>query len=107
MCATQDALARRPGQLIFLHVLWCGISDAILVDGEHAVTLGKAGTVVDLGNPSLATALFQTQTSRAGMGDDVATYRLLRIRVEHGTRSSVDLRDDLIGDDDGDAELVC
>ena len=40
------------------------------------------------------------------MRNDVAPDRLLRVRIEHGARPAVDLRDDLVGDDDGDAELV-
>ena len=40
------------------------------------------------------------------MRDDVAANRLLRIRIEHGAGSAVDLRDDLVRNDDGDAEFV-
>ena len=40
------------------------------------------------------------------MGDDVAADRLLRVRIVGHHRPAVDLRHDLVGDDDGDAKLV-
>ena len=40
------------------------------------------------------------------MRDNVPSDRLLRIRIEHGARPAIDLRNDLIGNDDRDAELV-
>jgi len=38
--------------------------------------------------------------------DDVTANRLLGVWVVHARRAAVDLRDDLVRDDDGDAELV-
>lgn len=40
------------------------------------------------------------------MRDDIASYRLLRIRIEHRAGSAVDLSNNLVCDDDGDAEFV-
>ena len=40
------------------------------------------------------------------MRDDVTSNWLLRIRVEHRAGPAVDLSDDLVRDDDSDAELV-
>ena len=40
------------------------------------------------------------------MRNDVAPDRLLRIGIEHGAGPAVDLRDDLIRNNDRDAELV-
>jgi hypothetical protein len=40
------------------------------------------------------------------VGNDISTDRLLRIRVEHRTWSAVNLRNNLIRDDDGNPELI-
>ena len=40
------------------------------------------------------------------MRDDVPSNRLFRIRIEHRAGSAVDLSDDLVRDDDSDAEFV-
>ena len=40
------------------------------------------------------------------MRDDIAPNRLLRIRIEHRTGPAVDLSDDLVCDDDGDAKFI-
>ena len=40
------------------------------------------------------------------MRNDVTANRLLRVRVEHGAGSAIDLRDDLVRNDDRDAEFV-
>ena len=40
------------------------------------------------------------------MRNNIAANRLLRIRIKHGAGPAINLRNDLIGDDDRDAELV-
>ena len=92
--------------LILLQILRTRIPYPILIDREQTVTLWQTRTIIDFTNPRLPPPLLQTQPRRARVRDDVASDRFLRVRIEHGARTAVDLRDDLIGDDDGDAELI-
>ena len=92
--------------LILLQILRTRIAYPVLIDREQTVTLRQTRTVVDFTNPRLPSPLLQTQPRCACVGNDVASDGLLRVWIEHGARTAVDLRDDLIGDDDSDTELV-
>jgi hypothetical protein len=92
---------------ILLEVLRAWITNAILVDREQAITLGQAGAVIDLADSGLPTSLLETQSGSTGMSNDVASDGLLGIGIEHRTRATINLSDDLVGYDNGNSELIC
>ena len=92
--------------LILVQILRTRIPNPILIDRKQAIALRQARTIVNLTDARLAPALLQTQARGRGMGDDIASDGFLGIGIEHGAGPAIDLGDDLVGDDDGDAELV-
>lgn len=91
---------------ILLQILRTRIPNPILLDRKQAITLRQTGAIIDLTDPRLPPALLETQPRGRSVRDDVPSNRLLRVRIEHGAGSAVDLSDDLVRDDDRDAELV-
>ena len=91
---------------ILLQILRARIPNPILINRKETITLRQTRTIINLTDPRLAPALLETQSRRARVRDDIATDRFLRVGIEHGARPAVDLGDDLIRDDDRDAELV-
>lgn len=73
-------------------------------DGEHSFSLWQARRIIDLAHSALVPTFSQTETGRRCVGNNVTSNGLLGVGCEHG--STIDLRHDLVGDDDGDAELV-
>lgn len=92
--------------LIFFQILRTRIPDPILINGKQTIALWQTRAVVNLTDARLAPPLLQAQPRGTGVRDDIATDGFLRVRVEHGTGSTVDLGDNLIGNNDGDAEFV-
>jgi len=82
-----------------------GVTDAVVVDGEDGLGLGKAGRVVDLADAGVLAALPEGKAGGGGVGHDVAADWLLRVGVEHG--GAVHLGHHLVGDHHRHAELVC
>ena len=95
-----------PPPLILFQILRTRIPNPILIDCKQTIALRQTGAVINLTDPRLPPSLLQAQPRRARVRDDIPTDRFLRIWVEHGTRATVDLCDDLIGNDDRDAEFV-
>lgn len=92
---------------IVLHVLLVGVTNAVLIDGKQAIAFRKTRAVIDLADTGFSSPLLQTETCCTSMGNDITSDGFLGIWVEHGTWSSVDLGNDLIGDHNRNAEFVC
>ena len=90
-----------------LQILLIGVTDTILVNSEETITLGKTRTVINLAYTSLTTALLQTESSRTGVCNDITSNGLLRIRIEHSTGSTINLGNNLVGNNNSNTELVC
>jgi len=96
-----------PYVLVLFEIFRTWVADPVFINGEQTITLRQAGTVVDLADTRLSTTFLKTQPSCTSMGNDVASDGLLGIRVEHRTWSTIDLSNDLVGNDHCDSELIC
>jgi len=92
--------------LLLLQILRAWIPNPILIDRKQTITLRQTRAIINLTNPRLAPPLLQTQPRRTRMRDDIPPNRLLRIRIKHGTRPTIDLRNHLIGNNDSNTELI-
>lgn len=59
-----------------------GIHNSSHPDGKGGLALGQVGAVVDLGDPALPPALPQVDPGGGGVRQNVASDRLLRVRLQ-------------------------
>ena len=107
MNTVKQTFKKRPqSPSILLQILRTRIPNPILINRKQTITLWQTRTIINLTNPRLPPPLFQTQPRRTRVRNNITPNGFLRVRIEHRRRPAIDLRDNLIGNDDRDPKFV-